>query len=158
MAYTPLQLSVFNAAFAGAFAGMMSAAAPNDAVANDYATVATAALAYAQQFDTSYGVAGASDVQSLSQVANISAAYLTGRTEVSAAPAEAESRANARGNRSVKPGTLADRTSAQFATSRRAAVHVWPSADVVVATSSAPASVSNDATRVRINRRSRATR
>ncbi len=55
MAYSPLNLKVFTAAFAGALAGMgVSGKTPTSAVSTDYAGLATTAGAFAQKFDTTW--------------------------------------------------------------------------------------------------------
>lgn len=55
MAYTPQNVNVFSAAFAGALAGMTTSGLPTDPVSADYINITNVALQFAESFDTAWG-------------------------------------------------------------------------------------------------------
>jgi hypothetical protein len=62
-AYTPLNINVFSAAFAGAMAGIPSSGAIVDIVAADYANYALIASTFAQAVDISWGATAATQTE-----------------------------------------------------------------------------------------------
>lgn len=63
MAYAPKNSNVYEAAFAGAFGGMLAGTSPGDTTQADYNAMSAAASAYAQEFDTLWNSAIANNFQ-----------------------------------------------------------------------------------------------
>ena len=78
MSYIPKNIEVYNAALAGAMAGLNDGRDYTSASASSYATVSAVAVAIAQEFDTLWGAVPASGLQASAIQLNIQA-YFAGR-------------------------------------------------------------------------------